>query len=199
MWVQDQTDNKSQVVWVVICWKAGNFWQGSWSVNPLLVYVLFHGLTLAWGCRNFLLVFLLNHRQISNARLEFGWAEWLISKYPGERFPGPHSRGRQIRSRVTLAQDAKLDDPLCNICHSHLNGNFVETSSLNLIITFDRASFHQSVDKSLICQYYYHCYWLEKLAPNQNSRLFSRVSRQLHVSQNDVSFSCVCPVTTLSK
>ena len=62
------------------------------------------------------------------------------------------------------AQDAKLDDPLCNICHSHLIGNIVETSSLNLIITFDRASFHQSVDKSLICQYYYHCYWLEKLA-----------------------------------
>ena len=108
VWVQDQTDNKSQVVWVVICWKAGNFWQGSLSVNPLLVYVLFHGLTLAWGCRNFLLVFLLNHMQISNARPEFGWAEWLISKYPGERFPGPHGRGRQIRSRVTRLRTPNL-------------------------------------------------------------------------------------------
>ena len=92
------------------------------------------------------------------------------------------------------AKDPKLDDPLCNIYHSHLNGNFVETSSLNLIITFDRASFHQSVDKSLICQYYYHCYWLEKLAPNQNSTVskgfvippnsntFSDWSRTFHVS-----------------
>ena len=121
--------------------------------------------------RTFLFCFL------TEPRVDKQWQArvWLsrIPKFSGGRFRGPPGRGHQQRSWITRFRTPNLMT-LCNICYSHLKGNFVETSALNLIITFDRADFHQSVEKSLVCQYYYHCYWLEKLAPNKNSMWLAR-------------------------